>query len=57
LFNMSHLSRIGRAALCDVPIGHRSRREMYMVHWGSRQHPMKMVCVRAQELQGRFPVP
>ena len=53
----SVISRIGRAALCDVPIGHRSRREMYMVHRGARQHPMKMVWACARGLQGRFPTP
>jgi hypothetical protein len=27
---------------CDGPIGHRSRREMYLGHGRAPQHPMKM---------------
>jgi hypothetical protein len=52
---MCHLSGIGRAALYDVPIGHRSRREMYMLLRRARQHPMKMVWARAG-LPARFPI-
>jgi hypothetical protein len=40
-FNMSSL-RFGVQPY-DVPIGHRSRRETYMVQRRARQHPMKMV--------------
>jgi hypothetical protein len=28
---------------CDIPISHRSRREMYMVHRETQRHPMKVV--------------
>jgi len=42
---------------CDVPLGHRSRRETYMVQSSGRQHPMKMVGRLTRGIAAHYPTP